>query len=89
VVGLVFEKKVIEFTITVYENIHTKEKSSAIFPEGVNAPVQFSPELKTMPVYLRDSQHISYERISQLFFDINNISVCPATIKNLVEVVEI
>jgi hypothetical protein len=42
VVGLVSEKKVIEFTITLYENFLTKEKSPIIFPEGVNAPVQFS-----------------------------------------------
>jgi hypothetical protein len=52
VVGLVSEKKVIEFTISLYENILPKEKSPVIFPEGVNAPVQFSPELKTRPYIL-------------------------------------
>jgi transposase len=84
VIDLNAEKQVTEYTVTVYENIHTGEIVSGEFPEGVPAPVQFGPELKRMVILLRDEDHMSYERIATFIYDQFGIAISEATLVNMV-----
>jgi transposase len=88
VLDVTLQKKVTQYRIDIFENIYTGEKTEPIFPDGVKAPVQFGPEVRSFVVYLREHNHLSYERIAALITDIFKISICPATIKNIIEEAE-
>ncbi|MDR1298295.1 MAG: hypothetical protein LBO05_13210, partial [Deltaproteobacteria bacterium] len=64
------KSEIIEYRTTVFINTKTGVKFVGEFPASVNAPVQFGTEAKTFVVYLRDHQHISYERIAELLFEV-------------------
>ena len=48
------------------------EKHVADFPEGVNAPTQYGPRIKSFVSYLMAYQHIPYERTVELIHDTFN-----------------
>jgi transposase len=83
-----FDKEVTEYRVLVFENTKTGERISGEFPENVNAPVQFGDKLKSIAVYLRDHQHLSYERLAELVHDIFGVSICEATLVNIVRAAE-
>jgi transposase len=76
---------ILEYRTTVFINTKTDEKFAGEFPKGVNAPVQFGTEVKTLVVYLRDCQHISYERVAELLSDVFGVSISEATVVNMVK----
>ncbi|OEU65238.1 MAG: hypothetical protein BA863_01230 [Desulfovibrio sp. S3730MH75] len=54
----------------------------ALFPEGVNAPVQYGPRFRGMLVYMQNQHFIPADRLSQLVSDLYGTSVSVATILN-------
>lgn len=46
------------------------KKHVAVFPEGVNAPVQYGQRIKSFVTYLMTYQHIPYERTAELIHDL-------------------
>jgi transposase len=54
----------------------------ALFPEGVNAPVQYGPRFRGMLVYMQNQHFIPTDRLRQLVSDLYGTSVSVATILN-------
>jgi transposase len=44
--------------------------NSAAFPDGVNQPAQYGPEIKSLAVYLNQYQFIPYDRTEEFFKDL-------------------
>jgi transposase len=57
----------------------------ASFPEGVSAPVQYSPAFAAMAVYLTHQQFLPYERASETIQDLIGPAMTVGTIKNMVQ----
>lgn len=58
--------------------------NKAEFPEGVVAPVQYGPRLKSIAVYLGGYQLLPYHRTRELFSDLFGIDLSEATLVNMV-----
>lgn len=58
------------------------EKVTAIFPEDVNAPVQYGPSFRGLLVYLKDGQLLPLDRIGKLCADLFGYEVNSATIES-------
>ena len=78
--------------ITVHVTQHQAEvklctccgkKSTASFPVGVNAPVQYGPQLKAFAVYLNTRQYIPEDRLQEMFTDLLNIPISTATLASI------
>jgi transposase len=54
-----------------------------VFPEGVNAPVQYGPRLAAIVVYLRNSQHLPEKRLAALMALLFAVRLSGATIARL------
>ena len=54
--------------------------NKASFPESVESPVQYGPNILASAIYCKNHHFIPYERISEFFDDIMGIKICPATI---------
>lgn len=52
----------------------------AIFPDSVNAPVQYGERFRALLVYLHHQQLLPVNRINQMMQDLYNAPVCEATI---------
>jgi transposase len=59
---------------------HCGELNKTDFPESVNYPVQYGPNILASAIYCKNYQLIPYERTSEFYEDILGISICPATI---------
>ena len=59
---------------------HCGRLNKSHFPESVNYPVQYGPNILASAIYLKNHHFIPYERISEFFSDIMGIKICPATI---------
>jgi len=59
---------------------HCGKLNKAVFPESVEHPVQYGPNILASAIYCKNHQFIPYERISEFFDDIMGIKICPATI---------
>lgn len=57
-----------------------QSQNRASFPEGVKAPVQYGPQLKSLAVYLHDYQLLPYERTREMLGDLFNQPISRATI---------
>jgi transposase len=55
-------------------------KSKAPAPAGLNAPTQYGPRVAAFGVYLTNRQYLPYDRTVELFADIFNLPLSPATI---------
>ncbi len=55
----------------------------AVFPEGVNAPVQYGPRLAAIVVYLRDFQHLPEKRLAALMALLFAVRLSGATIARI------
>jgi transposase len=84
VVEIELKKKVIQFYQPVFRNKITSEKIKVDFPRGINAPIQFGNTVKSFAVYLRETNFLSYERLSVLFKEVFDIYISPGTLVNFV-----
>jgi transposase len=55
-------------------------ETTAAFPSGVSAPVQYGPQLSACVVYLRNQHFLPEDRLSELMKDLFNTPVSPASI---------
>ena len=55
------------------------------FPEGINAPIQYSGQIGAMVAYLNAFQYLPYKRITLLMQDLFGISMSEGTVDNLLE----
>lgn len=49
---------------------HCRHKISAGFPEGVNAPAQYGPRVKSLSIYLQNQHFLPEARLKMIFKDI-------------------
>lgn len=54
--------------------------NTAIFPDGVNAPVQYGPTVRSIAVYLQQHHFLPYERTSELMQDLFGVSISVGTL---------
>lgn len=54
--------------------------NTATFPDGVNAPVQYGPTVRSIAVYLQQYQFLPYERTSELMQDLFGVSIGTGTL---------
>ena len=64
---------------------HCQQISRAAFPEGVGAPVQYSPAFAAVGVYLVQQQLLPYERACETIQDLIGPSMSVGTLKGWVE----
>jgi transposase len=57
--------------------------SSAAFPEGVAAPVQYGPRIGAMVVYLLHGHFLPEDRLAEVMRDLFGVSLVPATIARM------
>jgi transposase-like protein len=55
------------------------------FPEGINAPIQYSGQISALVAYLSAFQYLPYKRITLLMQDIFGIPMSEGTVDNLLE----
>ena len=73
--------EVTEHQASNYRCAQCRGETSAAFPEGVNAPVQYGPRVKAAAVYLNVQQLIPEDRVAQALRDLFGAGlVCPASI---------
>jgi transposase len=59
--------------------------TTACFPEGVSAPVQYSPAFGAIGVYLTQQQFMPYERACETIQDLIGPAMTVGTLKNMVQ----
>ncbi|MEK6575612.1 MAG: transposase, partial [Chloroflexota bacterium] len=57
--------------------------NKALFPEGINAPVQYGPGVKAAAVYLKHYQFLPYERTCELLADLFACPMSEGTLANI------
>jgi len=58
--------------------------NKASFPEGVNAPAQYGRRIKAAAVYLKNYQHLPYERTCELLDDLFGCQMSEGTLANII-----
>ena len=56
------------------------KKVTAIFPCGVNAPVQYGEVIKSWAIYFQQQQFIPEDRLQETFSDLFNVNLATATL---------
>jgi transposase len=84
----VFDIPRIAITVTQYESevkvcTHCGGRTTAHFPTGVNAPVQYGGRLKAFAIYLNNQQFIPEDRLQELFTDLFNIPISTTTLAKI------
>jgi transposase len=59
--------------------------TTAQFPQGVSAPVQYGPNVCALAVYLSVYQFLPFKRMKEFFFDLLGMSISTGTIKRILE----
>lgn len=59
--------------------------TTASFPEGVSAPVQYGPQVQTVASYLGGYQLLPYQRLSEAFSELFNCLLSAGTLPNFVK----
>lgn len=54
--------------------------NTAAFPDGVNAPVQYGPVVRSIAVYLQQHHFLPYERTGELMRDLFGVSISAGTL---------
>lgn len=61
------------------------KKNTAVFPAGIDHPVQYGSRAKGMITYLQNYQVIPYERLTELLVDVFGMKISEGTIFNTVK----
>lgn len=64
---------------------HCQAVTCASFPQGITAPVQYSPAFSAIAVYLTQQQLLPYERACETIQDLIGPAMTVGTIKNMVQ----
>lgn len=75
--------KVIEHQVSVKRCPQCQQTVQSGFPEGVNAPVQYGPNIRGIAAYLHHQHFIPEARLSELLRDVFSCSMSRATIAQL------
>lgn len=59
--------------------------NTAPFPAGVNAPVQYGPQVQATALYLGGYQLVPYQRLSEIFAELLNCPLSQGTLANFVK----
>jgi len=59
--------------------------NQAAFPEGVNAPVQYGPDLEALAAYLNIYQMLPYQRTCELLADLFGCPISEGTLANILD----
>lgn len=59
--------------------------NTADFPEGVNAPTQYGPNLRATAIYFGSYQLIPYRRLGEIFGDLFDCPISEGTLANFVK----
>lgn len=62
------------------------DRTTALFPSDINAPVQYGTRLKAFAIYLNNQQFIPEDRLQELFADLFNIPISTATLAKICNV---
>ena len=62
-----------------------RNKVKSAFPEHVNAPVQYGPNIRTVATYLHTYQLLPFERLAECLEDLFDWRPSPGTIANILE----
>lgn len=62
---------------------HCGCKCVGTFPEGINAPIQYSGHIGALVAYLSVFQYMPYKRITMLLKDLFNLPISEGTVDNL------
>ncbi len=77
--------EVTEHQARIYCCGHCRTLTTAAFPDGVNAPVQYGPRMRAAAVYCNVQQLIPEDRVCQLLRDLfGAVSLCAASVTNWV-----
>ena len=60
-------------------------ENRGVFPEGIQSPVQYGPQVEAMAGYLSVYQYLPYARITRLFRDFFRLPVSEGSIDNFLE----
>lgn len=58
--------------------------STAAFPKGVTAPVQYGPHVRSIAVYLQQYQLLPFNRTSEIFRDLFSVPISAGTLANII-----
>jgi transposase len=64
---------------------HCQTLNIGMLPEGLEAGRQFGPRLEATVVYLKQQQHLSYERLVQALHDLYSVSLSEGGASSIVE----
>jgi transposase len=64
---------------------HCQAVTCASFPQGITAPVQYSPAFAAIGVYLTQQQFLPYERACETIQDLIGPAMAVGTLKNMVQ----
>jgi transposase len=53
------------------------------FPDGINAPVQYGPNIKSIACYLNQYQFLPYDRTCEALADLLGCHISPGTLQNI------
>lgn len=75
--------------VTAYHILEKKCKCGAVhkgrFPQGVNAPISYGPNIQAMVTYLSEAQHVPVKRLTDLMNDFFHVRMSGGTVCNILE----
>ncbi len=78
------EIEVTEHRVEIKECPHCDAINKAEFPEGVNAPTQYGPRVKSVAAYMKIYQLLPYKRSAEFFHDIFSLPISEGTLVNII-----
>jgi len=60
-------------------------QTEASFPNGINAPISYGPNIEATIAYLHTRQYIPFERMGEYFSDVCNLPISQGTICGILE----
>jgi transposase len=80
----VFDLPEIRYDVTEHRALESQclcgKLHRGVFPDGVDAPMQYGPQVKGLAVYLTQQQMLPLQRSSELIRDLFNLSFCKGAV---------